>query len=282
MCIYFDLIVVACLKSVFILAMYKKVRGRKMSKKTRIILCGANGKMGHAITELVKTRPMSEIVAGVDLNTSSYSEFEIYSNINDFKAEADVIIDFSHPSALDDLLSFAEANKLPFVAATTGYSDEQIEKIKNAARRIPVFFTFNMSIGVNLLLDIAKKAVAVLGEQFDIEIVEKHHNQKIDAPSGTAIMLANAINQASDDKYHYEYDRHSKRQKRDAKEIGIHAVRGGTIVGEHEVIFAGTDELISLKHTAMSKNIFAVGAVRAAEFVSGIAPGLYDMGSIVK
>ncbi len=248
---------------------------------TNIILCGANGKMGKVIENCVQNRDDLRIVCGIDLNDKVYSNFPIFKKPNEYKESADVIIDFSHPSGLSDLLDYAVKNKLPLVAATTGYSNEQITQIKKAAEKIPVFFTFNMSLGVNLLVDLAKKATAVLGSQFDIEIIEKHHNQKIDAPSGTAIMLANAINQVANDKYKYEYDRHSKRQKRDNNEIGIHAVRGGTIVGEHEVIFAGRDEIVTLTHTAMSKDIFAVGSINAAVFLKSQKPGLYDMSNMI-
>lgn len=246
-----------------------------------IILSGANGKMGHVIDKCVAERDDCKIVAGIDLNTTPYGDFPIYSKPSEYTGSGDVIIDFSHPSALDDLLAFAKERKIPFVAATTGYSAEQIDKIKEAAKEIPVFFTFNMSLGINLLVNLAKKATEILGGQFDIEIIEKHHNQKIDAPSGTAIMLADAINETMDNTQKYIYDRHAQRKKRDANEIGIHAVRGGTIVGEHEVIFAGRDEVISLKHQAMSKEVFAVGSINAAVFLKGQAPGLYDMSKLI-
>lgn len=236
--------------------------------------------MGRVIESCINARDDAKIIAGVDINTEVYSDFPIYKSIMDISKKADVIIDFSHPTALNDVLAYAIKTQTPLVAATTGYSEEQIEQIKSASKDIPVFFTFNMSIGINLLVDLAKKATAILGEQFDIEIIEKHHNQKIDAPSGTAIMLANAINEAGDNRYKYEYDRHSKRQKRDKKEIGIHAVRGGTIVGEHEVIFAGRDEVITLSHTAMSKDVFAVGSINAAIFLSDKPAGLYDMSNL--
>ena len=194
----------------------------------------------------------------------------------------DVIIDFSHPSALDSLIGYALSTGTPLVLATTGYSDEQIEKIKKSSEQIPVFFTFNMSLGINLLVELAKKATAVLGDQFDIEIVEKHHNQKIDAPSGTAIMLANAVNDTLDNKMKYTYDRHSQRKKREKNEIGIHSIRGGTIVGEHDVIFAGRDEVITLSHQASSKEVFAVGSVNAAIFMNGKKKGLYTMADFIK
>ena len=185
-----------------------------MSKMVKIILNGCFGRMGKVITEIVKENNECEIVAGVDAFSQGQSDFPIYKNIDDVKEKADVIIDFSNPSALDDLLNFATNNKSAIVLATTGYNDEQISKIKEYSKKIPVFFTFNMSLGINLLTALAKKAASILGNDFDIEIIEKHHNQKLDAPSGTALMLANSINEVFDDSLQYEYDRHSKRQKR--------------------------------------------------------------------
>ena len=246
----------------------------------KAILCGASGKMGGFIASCAKADSELQIVAGVD-KINNGEDFPVFSSFSDITVKADMIIDFSHISLLDDLLEYALKNGIPAVIATTGYSDAQIAKIKEAAQKIPVFFTFNMSIGVNLIASLAKKAAAVLGKGFDVEIVEKHHNQKIDAPSGTAIMLANAVNSVFGDTMNYEYDRHSKRQKRTKNEIGIHSVRGGTIVGEHDVIFAGHDEVITISHTAQSKEVFAAGAVRAARFLYGKAPGLYDMNSIM-
>ena len=247
---------------------------------TKIILNGCNGKMGLAVSRLVAERDDCEIVAGVDLRTDIQREFPVFGNINEVK-EGDVIIDFSHPSCLGSLLEYAVTTKTPIVVATTGLSDADIENVKSASKAVPVFFTFNMSLGINLLVELSKTASKVLGDRFDIEIIEKHHNQKIDAPSGTAIMLANAINEVNDGKYVYEYNRQAKREKRDAKEIGIHAIRGGNIVGEHEVIFAGHDEVISLSHSAGSKEVFAAGAVDAAVFISGNKPGLYDMKDLI-
>lgn len=247
---------------------------------TKIILNGCNGKMGLAVSRLVAERDDCEIVAGVDLKTDIQREFPVFDNINEVKG-GDVIIDFSHPSCLGSLLEYAVTTKTPIVVATTGLSDADIENVRSASKAVPVFFTFNMSLGINLLVELSKTASKVLGDRFDIEIIEKHHNQKIDAPSGTAIMLANAINEVNDGKYVYEYNRQAKREKRDAKEIGIHAIRGGNIVGEHEVIFAGHDEVISLSHSAGSKEVFAAGAVNAAVFISGNKPGLYDMKDLI-
>lgn len=248
---------------------------------TKIILSGANGKMGKVISRCVDEREDCKIVAGFDIYTETYSDFPIYANPCEFKGQADVIIDFSNPDLLNDLMDYSKNTKTPVVLATTGFSAEQIEYIKECSKEIPIFFSFNMSLGVNLLVTLAKKATEILGGQFDIEIIEKHHNQKIDSPSGTALMIADAINQTMDNSLNYTYDRHSKRVKRDKNEIGIHSVRGGTIVGEHEVIFAGHDEIISLKHEAMSKEIFAVGSINAAIFLKDKVSGMYDMSKMV-
>ena len=246
----------------------------------KAILVGASGKMGGFITDCAANDTEIEIVAGVD-KVNIGQKYPIFSDFESLSVKADVIIDFSNVALLDSLLAYATKNNTPVVIATTGYSAEQIEKIKAAAKNIPVFFTFNMSIGVNLLCSLAKKAASVLGSDFDVEIIEKHHNLKIDAPSGTALMLANAVNSQFDDSYNYEYDRHSKRAKRPKNEIGIHSVRGGTIVGEHDVIFAGRDEVITLSHSATSKEVFAVGAIRAAKFIASKSSGLYDMNDIM-
>lgn len=248
---------------------------------TKIILSGANGKMGRVIQNVVSLRDDCEIVAGVDLNTESTS-FPVYADINEITEKANVIIDFSNPVLLDSLLAYSKANKMPLVIATTGYDDNQKAQINNASKECPIFFTYNMSMGINLLANLAKKAVSVLGSDFDIEIIEKHHNQKIDAPSGTALMLADAICEEIDNDMKYEYDRHSKREKRTKNEIGLHAVRGGTIVGEHDIMFCGRDEIITLSHSARSKEIFAVGAVNAAVYMNGKDAGLYDMAELIK
>lgn len=246
----------------------------------KAILVGACGKMGSNITDCAKNDNDIKIVAGVD-KINNGRDYPVFVSFKDINVDADIIIDFSHISLLDDILDYAKEKNMPVVLATTGYSEAQIEKIKEYSKIIPIFFTFNMSIGVNLLCSLAQKAAKILGGDFDIEIIEKHHNQKIDAPSGTAIMLANAINKQFGDNLNYEYDRHSKRNKRPKNEIGIHSVRGGTIVGEHDVIFAGRDEVITLSHQAQSKEVFAVGAIRAAKFLSGKPSGLYDMNSIM-
>lgn len=248
---------------------------------TGIAICGANGKMGKTIYNCISAREDCKVIAGIDINTEQYADFPIIDSPSKLPEKPDVIIDYSNPASLNGLLEYCLSTGTPIVLATTGYSDEQINKIKSAAEQIPVFFTFNMSLGINLLVQLAKKAASVLGDQFDIEIVEKHHNQKIDAPSGTAIMLANAINETLDNKYHYVYDRHSQRKKRDKNEIGMHAIRGGTIVGEHDVIFAGHDEVITLSHSAASKSVFAEGSINAAVYLSDKPAGLYDMSSLV-
>lgn len=248
---------------------------------TDIILCGANGKMGRVIRDIVAKRDDCRIAAGIDLNTVSDS-FPIYSSFDEIKEDADVIIDFSNPALLNDLLDFAVKKSMPVVIATTGYDESQKKQIEEASRKTSVFFTYNMSLGINLLANLAKKAVQVLGDGFDIEIIEKHHNQKIDAPSGTALMLADAICEELNKPMKYEYDRHSKREKRTKNEIGMHAVRGGTIVGEHEIMFAGRDEIITLSHSARSKEVFAVGAVNAALFLKDKPAGMYSMKEMIE
>ena len=245
-----------------------------------VILCGCGGKMGRFVADAISKDNNLKIIAGVDKYNPG-CDFPVFENFGELNVNADVIIDFSNPALLDDLLDYAINNNTAVVIATTGYNEEQTEKIKSAAEKIPVFFTFNMSLGVNLICSLAKKAATVLGDKFDVEIIEKHHNQKIDAPSGTAIMLANAVNEVFDGNKSYEYDRHSKRQKRSQNEIGIHSIRGGTIVGEHDVIFAGHDEVITISHSAQSKEVFAEGAVKAANFLIGKECGLYDMNSIL-
>ncbi len=248
---------------------------------TRIILSGCNGKMGKVITELVKQRDDCEIVAGVDINTQSDS-YPVFDCIEKIDIDADVVVDFSHPSVLNSLIDYSKKTGIALVLSTTGYSQEQTQLIKDAAVTLPVFFSFNMSLGINLLIELAKKASCILADNFDIEIIEAHHNQKIDAPSGTAVMISQAIKESlCDDGYYDVYDRHSVRQKRDEKEIGVHSIRGGTIVGEHTVMFAGNDEIVSISHSARSKGIFANGAVKAAVFMSGKPAGLYSMKDLI-
>ena len=247
----------------------------------KLIISGCNGKMGGVVTAIAKNQEDIEIVAGFDINDESRYGYPVYKNPADFKGEADVIIDFSHPDMLDGLLKFATETKTPVVVATTGLSDEQKEQMKKASEVTPLFFSANMSLGVNLLIELAQKATKVLAESFDIEIIEKHHTQKIDAPSGTALAIADSINDTLESRKEYVYDRHAVRKKRTKNEIGIHAIRGGTIVGEHSVIFAGKDEIIELKHEAMSKEIFAVGAVAAAKYIAGKPAKMYNMQDLV-
>lgn len=248
---------------------------------TNVVISGCCGKMGRVINDIISNRSDTKVIAGIDKVCEKYSNFTVVSKPSELSCKPDVIIDFSNPSALNGLLDYAKTNGVALVLASTGYSDEETAKIKSAANEIPIFFTANMSIGINLMRELAKKAVSVLGDQYDVEIIEKHHNQKIDAPSGTALMLAESINEASGYKYSYVYDRHSVRKKRDKAEIGIHSVRGGTIVGEHEIIFAGRDEVITLSHSAASKEVFAVGAVNAAVFVASKPAGLYSMADMI-
>ncbi len=248
----------------------------------RILLTGACGHMGNVIQSVVASRDDCEIVAGVDIFNDGKASFPIYESIKDVKETADVVVDFSSPSLLNDLLEYGISNNTALVIATTGYDECQKKQITDASKQCPIFFTYNMSIGINLLANLAKKAVQVLGDGFDIEIVEQHHNQKIDAPSGTALMLADAICEEIDEPMKYEFDRHSKREKRTKNEIGFHAIRGGTIVGEHQIIFAGRDEIVTLSHSARSKEILAVGAVNAAVYMMGKDAGMYDMKELVK
>lgn len=247
----------------------------------KILLSGCNGKMGQVISYLAEQDEDVEIVAGFDVSESRKNPYPTYTDPADFDDKADVIIDFSHPDALNRLLDFAVSSKTPAVIATTGLSAGQVERLRRAAYEIPIFFSANMSLGVNLIIDLAARAAKILEGNFDIEIVEKHHNQKIDAPSGTALAIADAISDVLSSRPAYVYDRHSKRKRRSKNEIGLHAVRGGTIVGEHEVIFAGTDEVIEIKHHAASKEVFGVGAIRAAKFLVGKAAGLYNMKHLV-
>lgn len=246
-----------------------------------ILLCGSNGKMGNAVRRVAESNDLINIVAGYDINTTA-SGFPVYDDLNKISEKVDCIIDFSHPSLTDGILDWAKAKKIPAVICTTGLSKDQTSKIEFYSKDTPIFFSANMSIGVNLIIDLVCKASKVLESNFDIEIIEKHHNQKLDAPSGTALAIADAISDTVSYNPRYMFDRHSVRQKRDKSEIGIHAVRGGNIVGEHSVIFAGNDETIEIKHSATSKEVFAVGAVRAAIFMQGKPAGLYAMSDLVK
>ena len=249
---------------------------------TKIIMHGCNGKMGQCITEICKQDNDVEIVAGIDLYDGIKNEYPVFANINDCNVEADVIVDFSNAKAVDDLLAFCEAKNMPVVLCTTGLSEEQLAKVEEVTTKAAVLKSANMSLGVNTLMELLKKAALVFAPAgFDMEIVEKHHNLKVDAPSGTALALADSMNEALDNAYNYKYDRSTERVKRDKYEIGISAVRGGNIVGEHEVFFAGQDEVITFKHTAYSKAVFAKGAVEAAKFLAGKPAGKYDMADVI-
>lgn len=249
---------------------------------TRVIMHGCNGRMGQMISGLCTADPEIEIVAGVDTYTEQKNEYPVFASIDQCDVAADAIIDFSNASAVDGLLDYCEEKQIPVVLCSTGLSEEQLAKVDEASKKVAVLKSANMSLGINTLMSLLKQAVKVLAPAgFDVEIVEKHHNQKLDAPSGTALALADSINEAMDNSYEYVYDRSDRRAKRDAKELGISAVRGGTIVGEHEVIFAGTDEVIEFKHTAYSRAVFGKGAIQAAKFLHGKAAGYYDMSDVI-
>ena len=248
---------------------------------TKILICGSSGKMGKAVFEAVERTDGVEVCCGVDAFSKGELSFTEYKCFEDVKEVPDVVVDFSNPVNLDSMYDFCIKNNVPAVICTTGFSPEQVEKINELSKFVPVFYSGNMSLGVNLLIELSKKATAVFGSAFDIEIVEKHHNQKIDAPSGTALMIADAISEVMNEEPQYVYDRHAYRAKRKSNEIGIHAVRGGTIVGEHSVIFAGNDEVLTLTHQAQSKSLFATGAVSAAKFVCGKKPQMYSMSDML-
>ena len=249
---------------------------------TNIILRGCNGKMGQVITNLVESDDDAIIVAGIDISQSKVNKYPVYTSFSQCHVMADVIVDFSSPKNLTEMLDYAKENGIGIVLCTTGFTKEQQGLIEETTKEIPIFQSANMSMGINLITKLIQEAAKLLVDSgFDIEIVEKHHNKKVDAPSGTAIALADAMNKVLGDSYEYKYDRSSVREMRGKKEIGISSVRGGTIVGEHEIIFAGTDEVIEIKHTAYSKAIFAKGAVQAAKFLPGKEPGKYQMSDII-
>jgi len=247
----------------------------------KILLSGCNGRMGQAVTRVVAERDNMRIVAGVDVSSAVQPSFPVYSACFEHTGDVDAVVDFSNPAALPKLLMYCCELKIPIVLSTTGYDDTAKAMIVNASKAVPVFQSANMSLGASLLMDLAARAAAVLGGQFDVEIVERHHNDKLDAPSGTAITLYNRIADALPYQPHPQYDRTQKRAKRAYNEIGIHAVRGGTIVGDHDVIFAGHDEVLTISHNAHSREVFAVGAVKAAEFIVGKRPGLYGMRELI-
>ena len=246
----------------------------------KIILSGCSGKMGRAVTEMAQAQENLSIIAGVD-NFPAAHAYPVFSDFEQLNITGDVIIDFSRPALLSSLIQYAIKTKTPAVLATTGYSDQQLNDIKRASAHIPLFISGNMSLGVNLMLSLLKSATKILKDTFDIEIIEKHHNQKVDAPSGTALMMAQTINQAAGGDMQYVYDRHPLSQKRAKGELGIHSVRGGTIVGGHTVIYAGADECLEITHRAQSRGIFAAGALSAAKFLCGQAPGIYNMDDMI-
>ncbi|MCR4685869.1 MAG: 4-hydroxy-tetrahydrodipicolinate reductase [Lachnospiraceae bacterium] len=249
---------------------------------TRMIMHGCNGRMGQMITKLAADDPEITIVAGVDISDTIKNDYPVFGSIAECDVEADVVVDFGAATAIDLLLDTCVARNLPVVVCTTGLSEAQITHLNEASGKIAILRSANMSLGVNLLMKLLKDAVKTLQPAgFDVEIVEKHHRMKLDAPSGTALALADAINEAAAEPYDYVYDRSSVRQKRGAKELGISAVRGGTIVGDHDVIFAGEDEVITFSHRAYSRAVFAKGALAAAKFLAGKAPGLYDMSDVI-
>ena len=255
----------------------------------KLILVGCNGYMGRVVTALTETDPTVTITAGIDTNINNNQQhtYPVYKSADDITETADIIIDFSSPSALNGLIKYSIEKKLPLILCATGYTPEQIAQIEEASKQIPVFRSGNMSLGINLLLELVNRASAVLGEDFDIEIVEKHHRRKVDAPSGTALMLADAAASAitaanaQKEKPAYIFERESKREPRSKDEIGISAVRGGTIVGVHDVIFAGQDETIEIRHTAASRDVFAAGAIKAANFLINKTPGMYSMKDVL-
>lgn len=248
----------------------------------KMVMHGCNGAMGQVISKIVEEDENIKIVAGIDLNDTIQHSYPVFPSLEACTVDADVIVDFASAKAVDGLLTYCSEKKMPVVVCTTGLSEEQIQHVEETARQTAVLRSANMSLGINLLLKLVKEAAEVLAAAgFDIEILEKHHNKKVDAPSGTALALADSINEAMDNHYHYKYDRSQTREKRQKDEIGIQAVRGGSIVGEHDVIFAGQDEVITFQHTAYSKAIFAKGAVSAAKFLAGKEPGFYTMADVI-
>ena len=250
---------------------------------TRVIMHGCNGKMGQTISELIAADEEIEIVAGVDAYDEGKNPYPVFSSIAKCDVAADAIIDFSAAPAVDALISYCVDRQIPCVLCTTGLSQEQLARVQEASGKVAILKSANMSLGINMLLKLLKEAAGILAPAgFDIEIVEKHHNLKLDAPSGTAIALADSINEELDQSYHYVYDRSQVREKRDGKEIGISAVRGGTIVGDHDVIFAGADEVVTFSHRAYSKAVFGKGAIQAAKFLAGKPAGMYDMSNVIE
>ncbi len=249
---------------------------------TKIIMHGCNGKMGQVISDIVSADEEAQIVAGIDINPVKKNDYPVFATLAKCDVQADVIIDFAAAVAVDALLDYSVEKGIPVVLCTTGLSEEQLAKVQESSKKVAILKSANMSLGINTILKLVNQISGLFADAgFDIEIVEKHHNQKLDAPSGTALAIADSINEALDNEYAYKYDRTPDRVKRPKKEIGISAVRGGTIVGEHEIIYAGKDEVIEIKHTAYSKAIFANGAVSAAKFLNGAKPGMYNMSDVI-
>lgn len=246
-----------------------------------IILTGALGRMGRFITAKVSELEGFNITAAVDITKDDSYSYPLYSALSDIPEPKGVIVDFSNHALTSELLEYAEKNNIPCVISTTGHTEDEKKRIIEASKKIPIFYSYNMSIGINLITELAKKAAALLCESFDIEIVEKHHNKKLDAPSGTALMIADGISEVLEEKPEYVYDRSSVRRERSKQEIGISSIRGGTIVGEHDVIFAGYNEVITLSHHAASREVFAMGAIRAAEFLAYKPAGMYNMKNLI-
>lgn len=249
----------------------------------KVIMHGCNGMMGRMISDLMKEDAQAKIVAGIDINTEQMYDYPVFASLSECTVAADVIIDFCSVKTIDGLLDYCVAKQVPVVVCTTGLSEEQLQKVEEASHKVAVLKSANMSLGINTLMNLLQKAAQVFAPAgFDMEIVEKHHNKKLDAPSGTALALADSLREALDDDYHYVYDRSQEKRRREKSEIGISAVRGGTIVGEHEVIFAGTDEVIEFRHTAYSKAIFGKGAIQAAKFLAGRPAGYYNMSHVIE
>jgi 4-hydroxy-tetrahydrodipicolinate reductase len=247
-----------------------------------IILNGCNGRMGQVITRLAKDDSGLKITAGVDVTPEKFkNDYPVCSSLHDIKEHGDVIIDFSSVKGLPSLLQYGIEKSIPIVICTTGLSAEDREKITLASKEVAILTSANMSIGVNLILNLVKTAARALEDSFDIEIIEKHHNQKVDSPSGTALAIADSINSALSSPKEYVYGRHSKTDKRTPGEIGIHAIRGGSIVGEHSIIFAGAGEVIEINHSALSRDVFGVGALKAAKYLHNKKPGLYNMSNVI-
>lgn len=253
-------------------------RGENM----KVLLHGCNGRMGQVLTKIISEDSDMTVVCGVDKNPDKIKNpYPVFSSLSEVNLEVQVVIDFSNHTCINDLLKFGIERNVPLVICTTGFTPEEKEAMSEASKTIPLFHSANMSLGVNLVISLVKQAASLLYGDFDIEIIEKHHNQKLDSPSGTALMIADAINSSLDNKMEYNYGRHSKTDKRGKDEIGIHAVRGGSIVGEHDVIFAGAGEIVEVSHTALSRDVFAYGAVKAAKFMIGKKAGLYNMKDLI-